>query len=230
MRKIERRKITRWSYSAWSSFKSCPFKFFRTRIMGDKEPSNRALERGNMVHAKAEGLLKGRITGMPNELAKLARYYKQLRQLKPVVETYWNVDRNWKPVHSKDDTWCTMKMDAAVEPCRATDRRLFIQDLKTGREYNGHKDQASLYACIGAVKYPKSVGVEVEFWYSDHGYSQPYFFTPSRIKHDTDIWIERGEQLMSEKRFLPTPSIDACKYCFLRTDRGGMCDAWKANK
>lgn len=223
------KKITRWSYSAWQTWKTCAFKFWRTRIMGDKEPQGPALVRGNMVHAKAESFLKGTLYPVPKELQKLKTEYNNLARLDRhlVVEEFWYVDEDMEPVEEKRDAWCTMKMDAALEPCRATNNILYIQDLKTGREYPYHGKQASLYACIGAKRYPESKGVDVEFWYSDGGYSQPYRFSQRRIKADTDFWLEQGDALMSDKKFLPTPTPDGCKWCFLRTDKGGPCNLWK---
>jgi hypothetical protein len=134
-------------------------------------------------------------------------------------------------VESKEEAWCTMKMDAAIEPCRATDYVLFVQDLKTGKEYATHAKQSSLYACIGSLRYPRSEGVEVEFWYSDGGFSQPYYYTPSMLRRETSFWLKQGDAMMkavsSNTIPIPTPSKAGCQYCFLRTDKGGPCDAWK---
>lgn len=213
-------------------------------MMGDKEPMGPAVARGNMIHSKAENYLKGIIHGIPRELVKLHGHYVQLAKAKPIVEEFWYVNEDWEPVEKKSEAWCVMKMDAAIAPCESTDDKLFVQDLKTGKEYGSHLDQASLYASIGATRYKKARrnGVDVEFWYADLGFSQPYDFSPRRIVRDTGLWRERGEDMMraiatldkpnsdASKVFLPTPSIEACKWCFLRTDKGGTCDAWKTNR
>lgn len=225
------KEVTRWSYSSWSDFHKCAFKWYQKFKLGLKEPKGPAVARGEMVHKLAESYLKGDITGgVPKPLAKLANHYRELRALHPVVEEFWNLDRRWRPVEEKEGSWVTMKMDAAVPPHKKLDHRLFIQDLKTGREYDGHADQASLYACIGAVKYPESEGVDVEFWYSDLGYAQQYEFTPRIIARHTTMWQERGKEMMATKKFLPTPSKKNCDWCFLRSDKGGPCTAWKVVK
>lgn len=228
----KQKELKHWSYSAWSTWKKCAFKFYRTRIMGDKEPYHPAMARGTMIHSKAENYLKGKIQGIPTELVKLHPHYVALAKLNPIVEQYWGVTQDWDRADGKEASWCVMKMDAAVEPCRETDHRLFIQDLKTGKEYGDHSNQASLYASIGATRYPQAQhrGVEVEFWYADLGYSQPYIFTPGRIRKDTEMWQEQGDKMMSDTEFLPNPSPDNCKWCFLRSDKGGRCNAWKANR
>lgn len=198
--------------------------------LGMKEPKGPAVARGEAHHKLAESYLKGKIYGgVPKPLAKLAVHYRELRKLNPIVEQFWNLDKDWEPVKTKEEAWVTMKMDAAIPPSRDFGR-LFIQDLKTGREYEGHAEQASLYACIGYELYPETDGVDVEFWYSDGGYAQQYRYTPRVLNHHTERWIERGEELMSAKKFLPSPSESNCKWCFLRTDKGGPCSAWKTVK
>lgn len=224
--------ITRWSYSSWSDFNKCAFKWMMKFRYGMKEPKGPAVARGEAHHKLAESYLKGKIYGgVPKALAKLGYHYKQLAKLHPVVEKFWNLDEDWRPVRDKEDAWVTMKMDAAVPP---NGYPLFIQDLKTGREYDGHADQASLYACIGVVKFPDTDGVDVEFWYSDGGYVQQYHFTPRVLRNHTERWQERGEEMMAmatrRKPLLPTPSKKTCDWCFLRTDKGGPCSAWKTVK
>jgi len=199
--------------------------------MGDREPMGPAVQRGTAVHALAESFLKGKIYGgMPRPLIKLASHYSALRKLKPIVEEYWNVDTNWQPVKAKDKTWCTMKMDAALPPHENEQgkRVIYIQDLKTGREYGSHDKQASLYACIGYTRWPELDGVDVEFWYSDSGETVHTYFNRRTIKSLTNYWKAQGESMMDpDQQFLPNPSEDACKWCFLRTDKGGPCKAWK---
>lgn len=200
--------------------------------MGDKEPMGPAVARGTAVHALAESYLKGKIYGgMPRPLLKLARHYAALRKLKPIVEEYWNVDERWRPVQGREDTWCTMKMDAALGPHENEDgkRVIYIQDLKTGRMYGSHDKQASLYATIGFTRWPDLDGVDVEFWYSDSGETVSTYYNRSAIKKLTNYWMQQGQQMMDpNQEFLPTPSVDACKWCFLRSDRGGRCKAWKS--
>ena len=231
--KEQPRIVTYWSYSSWHTWHQCAFKWYRCRVMGDKEPMGPAVARGNAVHALAESYLKGKIYGgMPPPLRKLASHYVALRKLRPIVEEYWSVNQFWKPTTGKgeDGKWCVMKMDAALPPHVNDDgkRVIYIQDLKTGREYGSHDKQASLYACIGATRYRDLDGVDVEFWYSDSGETTHTFYNKRAIATLTKYWRAQGEAMMNPAQdFLPNPSVDACKWCFLRTDKGGPCKAWK---
>jgi hypothetical protein len=215
-----------WSFSSWHTWHQCAFRWYHVYVLGMKEPPGPAMARGDMIHKKAEAYLKGELKGpVPKELAKLGSYYEQLRRQHPLVEEYWNVNSKWKQA-TKDRMWCTMKMDAALLPGRKA-RSLLIQDTKTGHEYDYHAKQASLYACLGAAIVPETVGVDVEMWYVDEGYPISYRFTPAQIERQTNWWMGQGERLLADRKWLATPSVEACKYCHIRSDRGGTCKSWK---
>jgi hypothetical protein len=222
---MKEKVLDHWSYSAWSSAKGCAFKFYRKYILGEKEPGNAAMARGTMIHAKAEHFLKGNIPTVPSELKRFKTEYNALRASSPIVEQFWGVSASWQFMDRK--SWCVMKMDAAVAPSKA-DGSLYIQDLKTGRKYSSHKKQAALYAAIGYAKFPDIDVVETEFWYSDSGETLPLSFSATRLKREIEFWKEQGEFVIRpRKKYLPEPSDDSCRYCHLRTDKGGPCDAWR---
>lgn len=224
-------KADRWSYSAWLTMRKCAFKYYWQFIRGVQEPprtDNRALERGIELHKMQEGYLKGEVTKLPKAFKHFETHYRQLRALHPVVEQFWGVDKNWKPV--KWNSWVVLKMDAAVTPCKAIGNRLFMQDLKSGREYDDHEHQGALYAGIGYAMFPKVEGVDVEFWYIDAGYPTSYEFTRKQLKMEVEFWKDEGTALLTphkESFYKPNPSDSVCKWCHLRKDKGGNCDAYK---
>jgi hypothetical protein len=223
----------RWSYSAWSTMRKCAYQYYCRNIRGMKEPprsDNRALERGIELHKMQEEYLKGNISVLPKAFKKFATHYKQLKALKPIVEQWWGVDEHWKPI--KWGSWVVLKMDAAVLPGKKTDNRLIIQDLKSGREYPDHEHQGALYAAIGFAMFPKIDGCDVEFWYIDGGYPVSFEFSRKQLALERAFWLEEGQELLKphpEKFYKPNPSDDNCKWCFLRSDKGGPCSAWKVN-
>lgn len=217
----------RWSYSAWSTFNKCMYAFYGKHILKIQEKPGYPVLRGIEMHAKAEGYLKGKVTSLPKELKTFDAHYKQLKKMNPVVEQFWGVTASWQ--FTERDGWCVMKMDAAVEPEKPTGV-LYIQDLKTGKEYTDHEQQGSLYGTIGLAKYPKISKAEVEFWYSDQGYSTTFTFTRAQLLKLKTLWIERGMDVMKPRRpaeYKPTPSANACRYCVMRTDKGGNCNEWR---
>lgn len=217
--------LNNWSYSAWAQFKACAFRLYRTKVCGDKEPTNIFMTRGIEAHKKAEFYLKGQFKQLPKELLSLSTEYKNLRKAAPIVEQFWGVDMEWKP--TQWGSWVVMKMDAAVTPCKLTDHRLFVQDLKTGRRYDNHDDQASLYAVLGMQLHPTAKGVDVEMWYNESGEVYPIAYSVSQVEKLKKYWNREGKKLMAEREFLPSPNENACKYCNVRSDKGGVCHAWK---
>lgn len=221
--------LDRWSYSSWSARKKCEYFFYIRFVLNVQEPpsDSRALERGIDLHKKQENYLKGEIPVLPKPFESFKEHYKQLKKRKPIVEKFWGVDKRWRPVNWQ--SWVVMKMDAALAPEKKTGDILWIQDLKTGQEHTeGHKSQGKLYAAIGRAIYPKTKGVIIEFWYTDQGYPVQYEYTLAQLKRAQEYWMEQGNRVLTPKKtYMPNPSIEACRWCFLRTDKGGPCDAWK---
>lgn len=118
-----------------------------------------------------------------------------------------------------------MKMDAAVLPTKKLPTLEMI-DHKTGQEYPDHDKQGELYLAIGFAKHPDIEQGATEFWYLDLGYPVRREYTREQIKEQVGLWRERGIQLLTGKKFKPKPSQEACKWCHLRTDRGGSCNEW----
>ncbi len=130
MKERKLRAVKHWSYSAYGVWKSCAFKFYCERMLGMRGPPVPAMQRGTAIHALQENLLKGKIYGMPRELAKFGTELTALKHAKPIVEEFWGVDENW--VFQEKRSWCVMKMDAALPPTKKNDYELYVQDLKTG--------------------------------------------------------------------------------------------------
>lgn len=226
-----RRVLDRWSFSSWSQAQKCMFAFYCKYVLNMKETTQSpALQRGNDMHKKAELYLKDETDKLPYDFRSLKKHYAQLKKLDPVVERFWGVDKRFRPVDFK--SWIVVKMDAAVEPNANKDigNILLMQDLKTGKEYDIHRRQADLSVAVGFAMYPDIDGAEFEFWYSDANIQPITSFKYSRKKLRSlmEFWLEEGTELVQpKKQYLPSPSPDGCRYCFLRTDRGGPCASWK---
>lgn len=225
----EERFPDHWSYSSWSTAHKCAFAYYCRFILGMKEPEkvSPALEHGIEMHRKAEGYLKGDVTSLPKEFKDFKAHYSALRKAKPIIEQFWGVSNRWVPLRWK--SWVVMKMDAALEPSKKNHKTLWIQDLKTGREYeDAHQSQSGLYVAIGSSLFPKLERAETEFWYIDQGYPVMYEYSKKMIEQLRAFWSDEGKKLLKPKKeYLPTPTDDGCRWCFLRTDKGGPCDAYK---
>lgn len=223
----EKRQV-RWSFSAWATEQSCPFRYYGQYILGIRDQmdeDNPAIIRGNLLHKKQENFLIGKISGVPREFLPFKRELTGLKKASPIVEQWWGVDADWKPI--KWGSWTVFKMDAAVLPTKK-DNTLWIQDLKTGREYPKHADQAELGACLGFAQHPKVDEVQVEFWYIDQGIIRSYEYSAKELKRATKRWQAEGDRLLTpRKKYLPAPTEDNCRWCPVSSKKGGPCHAWK---
>lgn len=109
--------IKSWSLSALQLYEQCPKKYYLEKIKKVPVPSSPALERGIDIHAKAEGFLKGTITGLPNELQKFKNEFENLKKHGAIAEEELTLDRHWQPVPNgwnDPRTWLRGKTDARI--------------------------------------------------------------------------------------------------------------------
>jgi hypothetical protein len=189
------------------------------------------MERGTTIHALAENFLKGKITGMPMPLRKIARVLKGLKRAGVKAEEFWGVDDEFRPI-KKGVQWLVGKTDVYV----LLGDVLYIADFKTGRIYPEHVDQASLYATMGYSLFPKVRKVEVEMIYIDQGETHSYTYTLAKLRYNLRYWKAQGRKLMSATEFPATPGFPACVLCGYRSDKKlangekGPCKLWKHAK
>jgi hypothetical protein len=223
-----------WSYSSWAQGKKCPLSLKFKYIDRLETPPFYAMERGTQIHALAENVLNGKISGVPKPLLPLRKELLGLKKEEPVCEKFWGVDDRFRKFKGYG-AWLVARTDAFVKPTRKRNI-LIIVDQKTGKIYDSHVDQATLYAAVGFALYPDVEGIEVEFFYFDQQTVHHYDFTRFELQAWVEYWTEEGHRHMSEHRFLATPSEDACRWCDFRSDkklkngRKGPCHEWKALK
>lgn len=212
-----------WSYTAASLFK-CKRLYKEVYIKGNRAPQGPSATRGEQIHKLAEHYLKGDITGgVPGALRKLEAEFRGLKKAQPVVEEFWGVDEDWHFVRGRG--WCVMKMDAAVEPTWKQPT-LDMIDFKTGQIYPTHEAQGELYLAIGFARTSWIEEASTEFWYTDQGKVVRREYTRSDIKTLAEKWHGKGREIMTTTKFPATPHIDVCRWCHIRSDRGGNCDRY----
>lgn len=225
-------KLKRVSYSCWSQAKRCLYACYLSYLVPrDKdapEKNSYAMDRGNEIHKKAEFLLKGEITGTPPPLKKFATEFRSLAKLGKtlVIEQYWNFHPDFAIAPPYQGAW-VVKSDVCVPPSKR-ERTAINIDHKTGKEYDEHIYQAELSAVATKAMYPKSEGIDFEFWYIDQGDSAVYHFNDKELAKLKTKWIKEGKKLMAVREWPKEPSYAACSFCFHRSDKpGGSCDGWK---
>lgn len=221
-----------WSFTRLSTFEKCALYYALRFIWKLPEQDSDAMERGNKIHKASEDYLKRTRKGLPRELLNFREEYAAIRKLDAKAEESYTVTKTWQPTYPTDwdHAWLRAKVDIEI----TEEDELTVIDVKTGRRYPDHDDQAGIYGTLGLVMYPGIERVEFEYWYVDSGEVGDYQFERKDLRAMKTDWARRANKMLKTKLFEPTPSEDACKFCPFRSDRElgngepGPCDGWKA--
>lgn len=228
-------KVTSWSFSRWSDYKTCPAKFKYKHLLKLQEPPNAAMQRGTDIHKLAEDYTKGLLRTLPKELVLFKEEFAKLRAEKvKTVEDSWAYKADWCQTVWNDwsGCWLRVKVDAAYTNVKHN--ALVPIDHKTGKfreEKNAeYLEQLELYGTAGLVQYPDIDVVSPRLWYIDHGriYPDPeqgedeieYFRKDEKLLKKK--WETKVKPMFVDKVFKPTPGA-GCTYCHYRKSNGGPC-------
>lgn len=226
--------LSSWSYSVYTQYMNCPLSvcFEKIKKIRVPEPPNPAFEKGNRVHKAAEDFIAGRVKKVSSELTTANDKLTFFKKLKASTELEWAFNRDWVPTGwFAPDAWLRVKTDAcAVEPV-GPPTLIHITDWKTGKVYDDHKQQRSLYALaglelakLGNIKGATETSeVSAEHIYTDTGQAATEHYTPKDLKPLRREWLSRIKQMMSDTRY-PAKVGYKCRYCKFRKSNGGPCE------
>ena len=238
-------KLCPWSFSKLSTFEECPAKAKFQYIDKVRTPEKAVFIKGNKAHKILEEFIESKYQINPMSMNILVSYLKQLgitltakpkkelsnlskmTKLIPVkTELKWGFSKNWGVLNDWFDSgvYCRMVVDLFV----MTNDFLGVVDYKTGRMYDHHKDQSSLYA-LGAMKYAaardnKAEEVRVSFLYLEHNAVETKIYNTNDMKEMEAEWTKRAETMLSAET-LPENLGPACKWC----DYKNICQAHGGN-
>ena len=212
-----------WSYSKLSLYEQCGLKAALTHPAVGERPArvaHPAAVRGEKIHAELERWLKRKAPAIPDEAVAFKRELFELRQQGAAAEEPWWFDEGWEPLKRKAARWLTVVTDATTVKGDA----LRLVDFKTGKVYDTHEDQGSLYALAAFKRSPRIVSVNVEFWYLDQARMREM-----RIKRRSERALQsdyerRVGEMVNKPDLSPRPNR-FCPWCPFRRDAGGPCPA-----
>jgi hypothetical protein len=223
-----------------SDFEQCPFRAL-LRYGPDKveEPSppgdlETPLDRGSRVHKAAEHFITGQSSALIPELKSFEDDFWPLRERFArrddtiLVEQMLCFDKDWTFIGSPrwgspdwDRIWMRVKQDAIVLP--EPDKVVCI-DFKTGKKAGNevkHNMQLRVAATGAYFKYTDVDTFVLENWYTDKNIHVPVTYTRSEITNFHPEIDGRLRAVTSCVDFEPTPSVNACRYCYLRSGKIG---------
>lgn len=220
-------QLTAWSYSRWKTYDTCPLQAKYKFIDKLPEPASAAMERGSHIHDTIAAYLRG---DLPEEAhygtapipgwTYFGRLFNELRRLEPLVEQEWGFTKKWGVTGwFGSDTWFRSKLDAGVV---YGDGTVDVIDLKTGKPYKDHAQQAELYAISIFRRYPETSHVTVRFWYIDTGEESVFRFSRDMIPPLLKAWTARAERMLNDRLFPPKPG-QHCRWCPFAKAKGGPC-------
>lgn len=208
-----------WSYSALSTFETCPRKYYHTKIKKDyPDLMGEAALAGVRVHKYMEDAVDGR-NALPKEHANLQPIVDKVRAAPgtKLLEYKCGLTESLKPTtFFAKDVWLRCVIDyAAVTPDRAR-----VLDWKTGKQKDDF-DQLGLFAGAVLAKYPTVDVVDAGYvWLKDRAITRKTFH---RKDIQEEVWqpmltrVTRMRQSMDANEFNPRPSGLCRKYCPVRS-------------
>jgi CRISPR/Cas system-associated exonuclease Cas4 (RecB family) len=225
----------RLSFSSWSTYHQCPFKYKAKNILGIREEfSGPAAERGTGIHNMIEEYIRQNSHKLPwdeeDGVAKVPKLGHK-HPLHPVVNHFrdWpNGDRHaerkfffdidWSPYCTKENAAFTVVFDVAARK----DNIVEIGEWKSGKPYDGHAEQRLMYALAGlAIWMPEKV-IVTTYYVDMTSDAKRLTVTPDDLEDLKEIWNSRRETIMNDNIMAPRPN-DKCRYCYLRKSAGGIC-------
>lgn len=211
---MSKSKKAAWSYSALSSYETCPHRHYRTRVAKDiVEKESEQMRWGNEVHKALELRVRDG-EPLPDTMSKWEPLINKLlkRKGKAVAEQQLCLTSSLAPTDwFGRDSWCR----GIVDFCVFDGDKALALDWKTGKPKNDH-DQMMLFAALIFHHYPEVERVTTGYVWLAHGnkISSKTFFRSGL----NDIW---REFLPRVKRF--QIAHDTSKW---EKKPSGLCRAW----
>jgi hypothetical protein len=218
--------ITAWSYSRYNIHRTCPKQAYFLFVERRKEVEAEAIVRGKRLHSTAAAM----VTDTPVEvlaedatlLTKFAPMFHELRQYGARSEVQQAFTFDWEPTDwFGPRAWLRVVFDAL----HGTPSQAVVHEFKTGRVYDSHDEQRTLYAAAGSALFPDAAVIEVKFHYFDQGpgKSTSKLYSRGEAVRLRGEWEDKARPLLSDTTFAAKAGPH-CNRCTFRRSAGGPCD------
>ena len=202
-----------WSYSALTSYETCPRRFQLTRVTKQVvEPQTTATLWGNKVHKALEDFANGK-KPLPEDMQEYGKFVRKIQSYegKRIVEERVALDSKLRPTTwMAKDVWVRGIIDIGV----IGSERAYVLDWKTGK-HRPDSDQLKLFAALTFALYPWIETVVTGFIWLKAGKFDKEVFTRAQLPEIWNDFSPRLERLAvshDKDKWLPNPS--------------GLCKNW----
>ena len=218
------------SFSGMQLYESCPSAFQRRYITKEdtshvKEGTSPAASRGTRVHKGVEDYLLKKEPELPDEALSFEMLFESIRdERNPLPEEQFCFNERWGRVPFEDKKNGRVRgiLDVAYE----FDGVAYVQELKTGKIYEEHAKQRSLYALAGLLMFPETDRVQVNTIYLDAAKVNPLVVERGGIDSYKYLW-ERNINKVQPPQPYQAKKNWKCAYCPYNADVGGKCQTGK---
>ena len=208
-----------WSFSALSSFETCPKQFWHFRIKRDvKDVGGDASKFGEHVHSTAKLYLTGKLKKLPLDLTYMTPIFDKYKAHKfdeLMCEQQLAINADFEPTGWFDkDVYCRAIIDAAF----VKDSVALLVDWKTGRmKDDNDATQLRLSAVLFMIHSPDVQAVVMRYvWLAHKGKETSFKMTRSDIPA---VWnalaprLKRYQEAHKRDDFPANPSGLCRKHC-----------------
>lgn len=214
------------SFSGMQLYNTCPSAFQRRYILqeethGDGKPSD-AAARGTRIHRGVELFLRGVEDELPDEALSFEGLFYALRDEREAQpEKQFAFDPEWNEVEFSDKENAQVRgiLDIVYEH----EGRCMVMELKTGKKYEEHALQRSLYGLAGALLYPDTDTVTVQTIYLDGAVVDETTFMRGQVDTYKWVWQRYVNKCQPPQPYPQRPSWK-CRFCEYHKDKGGKCN------
>jgi hypothetical protein len=210
-----------WSLSSLSTYEKCALQYKFKYIDRIERPfSSPAATRGLELHGAIEDFLTGKATELPHEINFYTQYLTGLKSQDIYPEHVICLDRQWIPVRPESpERWYKGILDLKV---KTGETEATVIDWKTGKIYDSHDDQKSIYSLAVFAEQPSVQRVRAIHVYLDLGKNREKTYDRSQMHELRTSWDSRVLKMEEAKEYIANPSF-MCRYCAFSRGNGGPC-------
>ena len=207
------------SYSAIKMYEQCPAKYKFTRIDKLPEPTGPAAERGKVIHAEIEAVLKGQLELVCDELEYLLPKMDEWKQKNAESELEFAVDSDWNLVEFTDSR---ALFRGVIDLYYEQGDTAVVLDFKTGKERD-YLDQVRVYSTVIFATKPRIERIIPMIEFIDLQKSTEYMTFYRRDIEHMKADIQGRLNIIGHDKFFAANPSGLCKFCHFRKDNGGPC-------